>query len=118
VILGTIAGTCVIVAIVVVLGVLADKRFAIVPRAEVLRPRPPGHVAGEAPALAIRARPAQLATLRATQRCEGCRAVLDANGADEAIRFGDRALAVLHFTCPRCGRKRSLYVEPTVGSHH
>ena len=112
-ILGTIAGTCVIVAIVIAIGVFADKRFAIVPRAEVLRPRPPDHVAGEAPALAIRAKPAQLSTLRATQRCEDCRSVLDANGPDDAIRFGERALAVLHFTCPRCGRRRSLYVEPT-----
>ena len=112
-ILGTVVGTCIIVAIVIAIGVLADKRFAIVPRPEVLRLRPPGHNAGEAPAMAIRARPAQLATLRATQRCDGCRAALEANGPDDAIRFGDRALAVLHFTCPSCGRKRSLYVEPT-----
>lgn len=112
-IVGTIVGTCVIVAIVVAIGVFADKRFAIVPRPEVLRPRPPGHAAGEAPALAIRVRPAQLATLRTTQRCEGCRAALEPNGPDDAIRFGERALAVLHFTCPRCGRNRSLYVEPT-----
>ena len=30
------------------------------------------------------------------------------------LRLGcERALVVLHFTCPRCGRNRSLYVEPT-----
>ena len=108
-----IVGTCAIVAVVVALGVFADKRFAIVPRREVLHPRPPAPAAGEAPALAIRAKPAQLATLRTTQRCEGCRAALEANGPDDAIRYNDRGLAVLHFTCPSCGRKRSLYVEPT-----
>jgi len=108
-----IVGTCVIVAVVVAIGVLADKRFAIVPRAEVLRPRPPGPVAGATPALAIRTKPAQLATLRSTQRCDDCRAALEANGPDDAIRYDDRGLAVLHFACPSCGRKRSLYVEPT-----
>jgi hypothetical protein len=111
--IGTIAGTIAIVAITIALGRYLDKRYAIVPRAEVLRPRPPGHAAGESPAMAIRARPAQLATLRSSQRCDGCRATLGANGPDDAIRLGERTLAVLHFVCPGCGRKRSLYVEPT-----
>jgi hypothetical protein len=113
VIVGTILGTFMIVAITIAIGRYLDRRYAIVPRAEVLRPRPPGHAAGESPAMAIRARPAQLATLRSSQRCDGCRAALDANGLDDAIRLGERTLAVLHFECPGCGRKRSLYVEPT-----
>ena len=110
---GVIVGTCAIVAITIAIGMYADKRFAIVPRAEVLRPRPPGHAAGEAPALAIRARPAQLATLRATQRCRTCRAPLEAAGPDDTIRYGERTLAVLHFRCPGCDVNHSLYVEPT-----
>jgi hypothetical protein len=112
VIAGTIVGTIAIVAITIAIGRYLDKRYAIVPRAEVLRPRPPGHAAGESPAMAIRARPAQLAKLRSSQRCDGCRAPLDANGPDDAIRLGARTLAVLHFACPRCGQNRSLYVEP------
>lgn len=112
-ILATIAGTCVIVAITIAIGLIADKRFAIVPRAEVLRPRPRGHAAGESPAMAIRTRPAQLATLRATQRCRGCRAPLEAAGSDDTIRYGERTLAVLHFRCPHCVVSHSLYVEPT-----
>ena len=109
---GTIVGTFLIVAITVAIGRYLDRRYAIIPRADVLRPRPPGHAAGESPAMAIRARPAQLATLRTSQRCDACRSPLEANGSDEAIRLGERTLAVLHFACPRCGRKRSLYVEP------
>jgi hypothetical protein len=114
VIAGTILGTLLIVAISVAIGRYLDRRYAIIPRAEVLRPHPPGHAAGESPAMAIRVRPAQLATLRTSQRCADCRAALEANGSDAAIRFGERTLAVIHFTCPRCGRNRSLYVEPMV----
>ncbi|MEO6775494.1 MAG: hypothetical protein ABI467_21205 [Kofleriaceae bacterium] len=110
---GTIVATCAIVALTVAIGMVADKRFSIVPRAEILRPRPPGHAAGEAPALAIRTRPGQLARLRATQHCAACRASLAPGGADDVIRFADRTLWVLHFTCPRCDRTRALYVEPT-----
>ncbi len=115
VIAGTIIGTAVIVALTVAIGVIADRKLGLVPRAELVaapRPRLPGHAAGEAPATAIRARPAQLARLRTTQRCKECRAALETVAPDDAVRFGDHALAVLHLGCPACGRQRALYVEP------
>lgn len=118
-IVGTIVATAVIVAITIAIGVFADKKLALLPRAEALdppRPRPPGHAVGEAPATAIRAGTAQLARLRASQRCRECRTLLVASEPDDAIRYNDRALAVLHFRCPACGRAHSLYVEPTGSS--
>jgi len=121
VILGTIVGTAVIVAITIAIGMIADKKLALLPRAEVLdppRPRPPGHAVGEAPATAIRAGVAQLARLRASQRCRECRTVLVASEPDDAIRYNERALAVLHFRCPSCGRNQALYVEPTAIDVH
>lgn len=115
-ILGTIIGTAVIVAITIAIGVFADKKLGLMPRAETLdppRPRPPGHAAGEAPATAIRAGAAQLERLRASQRCRECRTVLEAAGSPDDVRYNERALVVLHFHCPACGRNQALYVEPT-----
>jgi hypothetical protein len=115
-IVGTIIGTAVVVAVTVAIGMYADKKLGLLPRAEALAPprlRPPGHAAGEAPATAFRAGAAQLAKLRASQRCTECRALLEPGGPDDAIRFNNRTLAVLHFHCARCARTRVLYVEPT-----
>ena len=99
----TIFLTAVITAIAIAIGYYVDKRLA---------PKPPKLLAGESPAAAIRTKPAQLERLRASQRCE-CRAMMQLAGDDEAIRYDDRRLIVLHFACPACGRKRSLYVAPT-----
>jgi hypothetical protein len=109
-------GTVLIVAITIAIGVYADKKLHLAPRAEDLAapPKPRSHAAGEAPSTAIRAGTAQLTNLRAAQRCKVCRTVLVADGADEDVRYAERTLLVLHFVCPTCPdvRKRSLYVEP------
>jgi hypothetical protein len=112
-IVGTIIGTIAIVLITILIGVLIDRKHSVLPKATELQPprkRPPTHGAGEAPATAIRARPAQLANLR-TQRCTRCRAEMT-NTEDDRVRYNDRDQVVLHFTCASCGAKRSLYVEP------
>ena len=114
-IVGTVLGTIAIVLVVVVVGVLIDRKRALLPKpaelAEASEKKKPGaHGLGEAPVTAIRARPAQIAKLR-IQRCTRCRAELAA-GPDDTVRYNDRALLVLHFTCERCGSKRSLYIAP------
>jgi hypothetical protein len=107
----TIFLTAVITAIAIAIGYYVDKRLAPKPE-QLAAPKPPKLLAGESPAAAIRTKPAQLERLRASQRCE-CRAMMQLAGDDEAIRYDDRRLIVLHFACPACGRKRSLYVAPT-----
>ncbi|HEY1551260.1 MAG TPA: hypothetical protein VGG28_25705 [Kofleriaceae bacterium] len=107
----TIVLTLVITAIAVAIGYYVDKRWMPKPE-QLAEAGKPKLLAGESPAAAIRAKPAQLERLRASQRCE-CRAAMQSAGDDEAVRYDDRRLIVLHFTCPACGRNRSLYVEPT-----
>lgn len=105
----TILATLLIVVVTIVVGRSIDKRLAPSPDELAGKPRV---LPGELPAAAIRARPAQLARLRAGQRCPDCRAAM--HGADdEAIWYDERRQIVLHFQCPACGQKRSLYVEPT-----
>ena len=113
-IVGTIIGTLAIVLITIVVGLLVDRKRSILPKPEDLAPperkKPPAtHGAGEAPATAIRARPKQLGNLR-VQRCRECRAEMK-NEADDRVRYNDRELVVLHFACPRCAGKRTLYVD-------
>lgn len=110
----TVIGTIGVVVAVVVLGMLADRRWGLVPSPERLRaagaPKPLlGHAAGEAPATALHVTPAQLARLAATQRCPKCRATMAAAG-DTPVTFEGRELRVLAFRCPRCAGARSLYV--------
>lgn len=105
----TIIGTVVIVIVTILVGRVIDKRLAPAPEELAGKPRT---LPGEAPAAAIRARPAQLARLRAGQRCPNCRAAMRAL-PDEAIRYDEQSMLVLHFECPDCGRKRSLYAAPT-----
>ena len=106
----TIVATILIVGAVILIGWQVERR--LVPKPDQLAAGKPKVVrAGETPATAIRTKPAQLERLRITQRCPACRASMTA-ADDEAIRYDDRRLIVLHFTCPDCGRKRSLYVEP------
>lgn len=110
---GVILGTLAVVLIVVVVGLLLDRKVRLLPRRQDLEParkKPPAYAAGEAPSTAIRARPAQLEKLRA-QRCPACRSAMDV-GEDDTVRFDDRDLLVLHFTCPSCAGKRSVYVTP------
>ena len=52
-----VLGTVLIVAITIAIGVYADKKLHLAPRAEELAaaPKPRSHAAGEAPSTAIRA---------------------------------------------------------------
>ena len=110
-----VLGTIGIVLITIAIGILIDRKHGILPKpTELLEPREPEkpkqtYAAGEAPATAIRARAGQLEKLR-VQRCAVCRKEM-AVGPDDKVRYDDRDLLVLHFTCS-CGSKRSLYVEP------
>src|SRR6185312_3340811 len=111
----TIIATVLIVLAVLAVGWQIDRRLGVKPQQLVegdKPPAPPPELAGETPAVAIRTKPAQLARLRANQRCSQCRNAMRSAGDDEAVRYDDRRLIVLHFTCPDCGQKRSLYVEP------
>ena len=114
-ILGTIIGTIVIIAVTIAIGLFADRKVDVLPRPEALAkpppPRTPKYAVGEAAATAIRAGAAQLAKLRTSQRCPSCRALLAA-GTDDRVRYADHELIVVQFRCTSCGRKRSLYVDP------
>jgi hypothetical protein len=111
----TVIGTIGVVLVTVVLGVLADRKWGLVPSPERLRaagaPKPlPGHAAGEAPSTALRVTAAELARLATAQRCPRCRATMHAAG-DEPVMFDGRELRVLAFRCPRCDGARSIYVD-------
>jgi hypothetical protein len=114
VVLGTIA----IVAATVTVGVLADRRWGLLPHPQKLlaeskpQPRLPSYAPGEAPSTAIPASPMELEKLRRRQKCPTCRAEMDALADDEATYDG-RRLIVLQFRCPRCASKISVYVAPT-----
>jgi len=110
--IGAIIGTIAIVLIMIAVGLLVDRKVGLLPKpadfVEDKKP-PPTHGAAEAPATAIRARDSQLAKLR-VQRCTACRAAMR-NEADDTVRYNERELLVLHFTCTACGNKRVLYIE-------
>jgi hypothetical protein len=114
---GVIVGTIAIVLITVIIGLLVDRKYSVVPKASELdpkparKPAPPTYAEGEAPATAIRASASQLAKLRC-QRCATCRSEMT-NDADDTVRYNDRELLVLHFSCPAGHGKRSVYVEQT-----
>jgi hypothetical protein len=115
--IGAIVGTIAIVLVTVAIGLWIDRKKPLLPRPEdVAEPpklAPPSHAAGEAPATAIRAGESQLRSLRASQRCAACRGLMTSDpAADDRIRYDDRDMLVLHFTCTRCGARRSMYVEP------
>lgn len=116
--IGVVVGTIAIVAVVIVIGVLIDRRFRLLPAKEDFetdrdrkRKEVASHAAGEAAATALRVRAAQVDKLRTSQRCASCRAVMR-NDADDAVRYDKADLLVLHFTCPSCAQTRTLYVEP------
>lgn len=114
--IGTIIGTIAIVLITIAVGILVDRKVGFLPKpteiaaADATKQPPPTHGAGEAPSTAIRARAGQLVKLR-KQRCPSCRAEMTP-GTDDAVRYDERDLVVLHFACSACATKRSLYVEP------
>jgi hypothetical protein len=109
-----IVGTVVVVAIVVAIGLVVDRRFGILPRPERLRAeesRKPAMTfqAGEAPATALAPNAAALARLRAAApRCNLDGAAM-ATAPDDTVRYGDRELLVLRFRCAQCGAARAVY---------
>jgi hypothetical protein len=113
--IGTILGTIAIVLITVAVGLLIDRKHSILPKPSEIaaepkpEPKVATHAAGEAPATAIRARDSQVVKLR-EQRCVTCRAVMT-NLDDDTVRYNERELLVLHFSCTKCATKRSLFVE-------
>lgn len=118
--LGAIIGTIAIVLVTIAIGLFLDRKASILPRPEELAPqpkRPATHGLGEAPATALRASETQLVNLRKGQRCPGCRSEMTyAADLDDRVRYNERDMLVLHFTCPRCATKKVLYVEPTTSA--
>jgi len=112
----TILGTLGIVAATIVAGVLADRRWSLLPRKENLqlasgtRPLLPGHGEGEAPVTAIAATIGEIERIRRKQKCPRCKVALD-SAADETVTYDGAELRVLRFTCPRCSGLRSVYVR-------
>ena len=109
----TVLGTLGVVAAVIVIGVLLDRRFSLVPRPEEVRelgkppPDPPGTVAS-AP---LRLTPRKLARALLGQYCVACKTRLDA-GPGEPVRLAGKELQLYRMTCSKCGAGRGLYVEP------
>jgi len=111
---GLVLGTIGVVAVVVGLGLLVDRRWSILPRPGELAaadpkapaPDPPG-TAASAP---MRLTPKKLIRALDAQRCAACgaRAVADAG---EPIRYADRELRLYRLGCAACGAARSLYVD-------
>lgn len=114
----TILGTIGIVLATIITGMLADRKWTLLPRKETLlaagRPPPllPGHAAGDAPATAIAASPGDLLRLRRKQACPRCNAEMTAD-ADDHVTYEEKELLVLRFTCPRCKTHRPIYVAET-----
>lgn len=110
--IATVLGTVLLIAATIALGLYLDRKLALLPRGEKLaQAQLPPEVAGETPATAIRARPAQIDRLR-TQRCRSCQAALTPE-PDDHVRYDGKRLLVLRFTCSACGARRTIYIEPT-----
>lgn len=111
----TVLGTIGVVLATVIAGILADRRWGIVPRKERLSPAPrpalPAHEPGEAPATALRLTPDQLELLRRSRRC--CGQFMESL-PDAEVAFGGGVIAILHFRCARCAATRSIYVQRLV----
>ena len=106
-----IVGTIVITLVVVVIGVMLDRRFGLLRAAEVETTKPPiVHPVGDSPATALRAGAVQLGRLRSAQRCRSCRAAMQDEPGGR-VQFDGRDLLVLSFRCPRCAARRAMYVE-------
>jgi hypothetical protein len=108
-----VLGTVGIIGATIAAGLLADRKWGLLPRPKQPaeeRPRLSSHAPGESPATAITGATA-IETVRNSQRCRACRSAMDVL-ADDHVRYNDRDMIVLHFRCPRCEAKLSLYVAP------
>lgn len=115
--MAVILGTIAIVIVVVAIGMLFDRKVGFLPAPSDFdtdkdreRKKLVSHGAGEAPATALRIRGGQVAKLRRSQRCTGCRNEMR-NERDDRVRYGETELLVLHFTCTSCSTRRMLYVD-------
>jgi len=103
----TVLGTLGVVGVVIAAGIIVDRRFGILPRPRELRDagthglKLPPHAPGEAAETALEVPPAMV-------RCRTCRrrTVLD---GESAATFGDRALVVRRYRCPRCQAVTTIY---------
>lgn len=111
----TIIGTIAIVLGTIAIGFLLTCKAPMMATPEDLAAPPkkrPAHAAGEAPATAIRAGAAQLARLKASQRCGECRTVMTA-GDEDHVKYSGGDLLVVQLRCDRCRARRALYVSET-----
>jgi hypothetical protein len=109
----TIIAAIAVVLGTIAIGVLVTRKRPMLPAPEDLAASPKkrqAYAAGEAPATAIRAGAAQLARLRASQRCRECRTVMTA-GEEEHVKYGGGELLVVELRCEKCGARRALYVS-------
>jgi hypothetical protein len=119
-VIGVVVGTIAIVLATVAIGVVVNRKLRLLPgpddfetNQDRARKQLVSHAAGEAPATALRLDAAQIEKLRTSQRCQSCRAALEAE-PDDRVRYDNRDLLVLHARCPACNTRRSLYIEPDV----
>jgi hypothetical protein len=112
--IGIALGTMAVVAAVIALGVVIDRRFSLLPRPGELRAldAPPPDPPGSTPAAALRVPAPRLSRVLSGQRCTSCKRRVTA-GDGSPIRLGDHALAVYKLTCPACATSRALYVDVT-----
>jgi|GEM_PF-3511813 len=122
--IAVVLGTAAVVTVVVVVGLLIDRKLPLLPRAEPTEPRTGPGRAASTPARATTAIPGETAATAvgvpaawrdrvAAGRC-GCGQAL-AVQSDEALRFAGRPLVVVRLACAACGHARSVYLEPAAG---
>ena len=105
--LWTVLGTLGIVGAVIAAGMLVDRRFGLLPRPRDLLeagkpgPKLPPHAPGEAAETALAAPPP-------TVRCRACHRPARPDG-DSRATYGDRALVVRRYLCPRCAAITTIY---------
>jgi hypothetical protein len=108
-----VLGTAAIVTIIVVVGLLLDRKVAILPRAEAAAParREELPVPGATAHTAVKV-PRSWRPRLAAGRCT-CGKPL-AVASDEAITLAGRPLVVVRLACVACGHARSVYLEPAL----
>lgn len=112
----TVIGTLAVVTATIIAGMLADRRWSLLPRKEDLllasgvRSLLPGATEGDSPATAVTATIGEIERIRRRQKCPRCQLALD-SGPNESVTHDGVALCVLVFTCARCGGFRRVYVR-------